>query len=147
MSLIFLDWRLSNDRVIKCIRSLLFSHFIWFKKRLYTVSVYLLFEVVLYGSSSSIYIFVEVRHPNHNQFILSSSGKIITFLIEFNSFNFTLMSKHSPSKSSLLQIPYFNFTIVWNWWHMISMWMESYPVYGLVMCIIMLNQFTKSCIP
>jgi len=140
--LVLLNLSLDNWSLIELANLFLFPKFIWSEQWLNSLSILLLFEISLHYSSSIVNVFVEVWHPYHHKFILGACCKIVSFFIEFNCFYLTLMSKHSPSKSSLFQVPNFNFSIIWYWGHMISMRMECQSVDWFIMGIIVLDKFS-----
>ncbi len=144
---LFSSFKIFRFRNIWLLLLLLFSKLVRFKKWLNSFSVYFLFKIIFNNSSISIHIFIKVWHPYHYKFIFSTSCKIISFLVEFYRFNFSFMSKNCPSQPTLFKIPYFNFAIIWNWWHMISVWMKCQSINSFLMSIVMLNQLPQSCIP
>lgn len=143
----FLLLRFNNRWLTEVGRLLFFSQFIWLKQWLYAVSIYFLFEIVLHNSAFSVYIFIKVWHPNHNKLIFSTCGEIVAFLVKLDCLYFSFMPKDSPTQSALFQVPDLDFTVIWNWSHVISKGMKSQSVHSFIMSIVMLNQFTQTCVP
>ncbi len=144
---VLLLWDLLDRIFAEISRVLLFGQLVWFKQRLNSIPIDFLLEVVLHNSSLSIHVFVKIRHPNHHQLILCPCRKVISFLIKLNCLNLSFMAQYCPSKPSLFQVPNFNFAIVRNWWHVVSVRMECQSVNCSIMSVIVLDQLAQSCIP
>lgn len=87
------------------------SHLVRLEQRLQPISVGIFLKIVLYDSSSGIYLFIEVGHPNHHQFVVTTSCKIITFIIEVYGFDLPFVTEDCPPESSLLQVPDFDLVV------------------------------------
>lgn len=147
MFLAFLLLRFNNRWLTEVRWLLFFSQFIWLKQWLYAISVYFLFEIVLHNSAFSVYVFIKVWHPYHNKLIFSTCGEIVAFLVKLDCLYFSFMPKDSPTQSALFQVPDLYFTFIRNWSHVISKGMKSQSVHSFIMSIVMLNQFTQTCVP
>lgn len=147
MSFVLLFRNLLDRRFAKIGRRLLFGELVRLEQGLNSIPINFFLEVVLHTSSLSVDVLIKIWHPDHYQFILCSSSKVITLFIELNCLDLSFMSQNCPAKSSLFQVPNFNLTIVWNRWHVVSVRMESQSVDGSVMSVVVLDQFTQSCVP
>ena len=111
-------WRL----IIRLVKSILvgISQFITLEERLHTIPINFLFEIILHPPSHLIQLLIKITHPNHNQFIISTRSKVISFLIELNGLDITFMAEDSPSQSTFFQLPYFYFVVGWYASHVVT---------------------------
>ena len=70
-----------------------------------------LLEVVLDSSSCVFQLSVEIAHPDHDQFVVASRCKVVSFLVEFHCSDVALVAEDGPSEPALLQIPDFYFVV------------------------------------
>jgi hypothetical protein len=79
--------------------------FIRLEQWLHSVPINFFLEILLYSSSCAVELSIEVAHPNHDELIITTSCKVVSFLIEVNSSYLSFVSEHSPTEATLLELP------------------------------------------
>ena len=104
-------------------------------------------EVVLDSSSCIFQLPVEIAHPDHYQLVISSSRKIVAFLVELDCPNVAFMAEDCPAQSALLQVPDLYFVVGGDRGHVVAEGVEGYPVDLPVVGIVVLDQFSQPGVP
>jgi hypothetical protein len=87
------------------------AKFVRFEERLHSIPINLFLEIFLHSSACVVELSVKVAHPDHDQFVISSCGEVVSFLVEINGSYFSLMAENCPAKTALLQLPYFDLVV------------------------------------